>query len=123
MQRAVIEGIDPALDRLGVLVDEQFHAALPGHLVTQFVHLPELPGGVDVQQRERWRRGMERLARQVKHHRAVLADRIHHHRPLGLRDDFAHDVDRLGFEPFQMGQGLRHRLFHSSVELALSDGR
>ena len=50
------------------------------------------------------RAGIERLQRQVQHHRAVLADRVEHHRPLALGDDLAHDVDALGFEPLQVRQ-------------------
>ena len=42
--------------------------------------------------------------RQVQHHRAVLADRIEHHRPLALGDHLAHDVDALGLEALEMGQ-------------------
>ncbi len=48
--------------------------------------------------------GIERLHRQVQHHRAVLADRIEHHRLLALGDDLAHDVDALGLEPLQVRQ-------------------
>ena len=57
-----------------------------------------------MQQREGQRRGVEGLPRKVQHHRAVLADRIEHHRPRRLGDRFAHDVDALGLQPVEMGQ-------------------
>ena len=60
--------------------------------------------------------GIERLRRQVQHHGAVLADRIEHHRLVGLGHHFAHDVDALGLQTLQMreprwadrGRGLSH---------------
>ena len=39
-------------------------------------------------------------------HRAVLADRVEHHRPLALGDGLAQDVDALGLEPLQVGQRI-----------------
>ena len=51
--------------------------------------------------------GIEGLLRQPHHHRGVLADGIQHHRALELRGHFADDVDALGFEGAQMGQGSR----------------
>ena len=59
-------------------------------------HLAELPGGVDMQQRE-WRpAGMKGLARQMQHHRRILADGIEHHRLVAFGRDLADDVDRFG---------------------------
>ncbi len=108
VERAVIEGVDAALDRFRVAVDQQFHPRLARGFFAQRVHRLELPGGVDMEQREGWRRGVEGLARQMEHHRAVLAHRVEHHRLLGLGDDLAHDVDALGFEPFKMGEDPGH---------------
>ena len=54
----------------GILVDEQLHPALARRAVAQLVHVAELPGRVDMEQREGRRRGIEGLARQVQHHRA-----------------------------------------------------
>ena len=42
---------------------------------------------------------------QVQHHRAVLADRIEHHRIFGLGDDLAQNLDALGFEALQVSKG------------------
>ena len=75
---------------------------LGGHARAERVHVLELPGRVDVEERERRRRRRERLLGQAQHHRAVLPDRVEHHRVLGLGDDLAHDVDRLGLEPLEM---------------------
>jgi hypothetical protein len=72
--------------------------------IAKLVHLAELPGGIDVQERE-WRlRRVKRLQRQMEHHRTILADRVEHDRLLGLRDRIAHDVDALGLEALQMGK-------------------
>ena len=75
-----------------------------GDPVAKRVHVAELPGRVDMEQREGRRRREEGLAGEVEHHRAVLADRIEHHRPLGLGDDLAHDVDALRLELLEMGE-------------------
>ena len=48
--------------------------------------------------------GKERLHRQVQHHRAVLADRVQHHRPLALGHHLAHDVDALGLQALQVSE-------------------
>ncbi len=52
---------------------------------------------------------MEGLAREVQHARAVLADRIEHHRVPAFGDDLAHDLDALRFEPLQVGQRIAER--------------
>ena len=104
VQRAVIERIDAFRQRFGILIDEQLHAGFARGPVAQRVHVAKLPGRIDVQQRKRRARGIERLLRQVQHHGAVLADRVQHHRPLRLGDDLAHDVNALGLEAFEMSE-------------------
>src|SRR3546814_6728091 len=84
----MVERIDPARLGLGVLIDEQFHAALARHPVAQFVHRLELPRRVDMEQRERRWRGKEGLAREMEHHSAVLADAVQHHGPRGIGHHF-----------------------------------
>src|SRR5439155_14000244 len=111
---AVREWIDPAAKAVLVDVYEQVEIVLLRHPVAEGVHLAELPGRVDMQEREGRLRGMERLACEVQHHRAVLADRVEHHRVLGLRDDLAHDGDRLGFEPLQVRE-TRGRYGHAGT--------
>ncbi len=83
--------------------DAQFESEFAGPAVAEFDHLVELPPGVDVQQRKRQRGRMERLARQVQHHRGVLADRVEHHRTLALHHGLAEDVDAFGFEFLEVG--------------------
>jgi hypothetical protein len=103
VKRAVIEGIDAARFRFGVAPNEQVHARRAGRLFPERIHVAKLPRRIDMEQRERRRRGMERLARQVQHHRRILADRIEHDRTLRLGHDLAHDMDRFGFEAVEMG--------------------
>jgi hypothetical protein len=100
----MVEGIDTARDRFGVLVDDQVHAAFTRHTLAHLVHRPELPRRVDVQQREGRLGRVKGLLRQPQHHRRVLADGIEHHRPLALGDNLAEDLDALGFETLQMGE-------------------
>ncbi len=40
---------------------------------------------------------------------------IEHHRPLGLGDDLAQDMDALGLEPVEMGRGRRHFRDHDGA--------
>ena len=71
----------------------------------------ELPRGVDVEQRERDAAREEGLAREMQQDRGVLADRVHHHRPLEARGDLAEDLDALGFKSLEMRERagrLRH---------------
>src|SRR5512139_1239153 len=104
VEAAMVERVDALPLRLWIAVDDQFHPALARDLVAQRIHVAELPGGVDVEQGERRRRGMEGLARQMQHHRRILAHRIEHHRILGLGDDLAHDLDALRLEPLEVGE-------------------
>jgi hypothetical protein len=52
-----------------------------------------LPPRIDVEDRQRRLARGEGLHRQPPHHRTVLADRIHHHRILGLGRALPHDVN------------------------------
>src|SRR5581483_9591316 len=99
-----VERVDAPRKALLVHVHEQVEPVLALHALAKRVHVLELPRRVDVQERERRRGGMERLPREVQHRRAVLADRVEHHRVLRLGDDFAHDVDRLRLEPLEVGE-------------------
>jgi len=87
-------------------VDLQLDAVARRHRIAKRVHLAEFPAGVDVQQRDRrWRR-KKRLAQQMQQHRAVLADRVQHHRLAEFRRHLAQDVDALGFEAVEMGKRM-----------------
>ncbi len=96
---AVAEWSD-ALRQPGLIgVDDQVEPQRAHRLVAKRNHLAELPGGIDVQQRERRLGRVERLHRQMQKYGAILADGVHQHRLLCLGGDFAQDVDALGFEP------------------------
>jgi hypothetical protein len=61
---------------------------------------------------------MERLARQMQHNGAVLAQGIEQHRLAALGYDLAHDEYAFGFEPLQVRQrGCRHHLILSEDEV------
>ena len=86
---------------------EELQTQLLGVGITEADHLPELPGRVDVQQRERQGRGVEGLDGDAQKGLAVLADGVHQHRPLALSHRLPKDMDRFGFEALQMGQPRR----------------
>jgi hypothetical protein len=98
---AVIERVDPARQRLGIAVDQQFHSRRRRRPLAQFVHRLELPSRIDMEQRERRCRREERLLREMQHYCRILADRIQHHRTHRLGDDFAQDVDAFGLETLE----------------------
>ena len=96
--------IDAALEPVAVDVHDQIEIELARPRIAERDHFAEFPRGIDVQQRERQPRRIERLERQVEQNRGVLADGIEHHRILGLGDRLAHDVDAFGLELLQVGQ-------------------
>ena len=99
----MVERVDAP--RVGVLIvmDDQLHPGRLGGAVAQLVHGAEFPGRVDMEERKGRGRRIKGLAREVQHHRAVLADRIEHHRLGRLGDELAQDMDALGFQPLQVG--------------------
>ena len=106
----MIEWIDVARDRVGIFMDQQFHAAFLRHAVAQLVHGLELPGRIDMEQGKRRRRRVESLACKMQHHGGILAHRIQHHGILCLRDHLTQDMDRFGLKTLQMRQAGRRRL-------------
>ena len=80
---------DPVL----IDVDDEFDPKPARCLVAEGDHLPELPGRVDVKQRERRLGGMKRLHRHVQHDARVFADRIKHNRIAHFCDNLTHYVD------------------------------
>ena len=95
---AVVEGVDAGRDRLGVAVDEERELFGGAEGVAEGDHLPELEGGIDVQEREGQRAGSEGLAGQVHQRRRVFADGVEHDRALEAGHRLAKDVDGLGLE-------------------------
>jgi hypothetical protein len=109
-----VKRIDARLHAVVVDVDDEIDAEAPRRFVAERDHLPELPRGVHMHEREGRLGRVERLHGQVHHDGAVLADRIEHHRVLALGDDLPHDVDALGFQALEMGEGAscQDRLIH-----------
>src|SRR6202041_3333549 len=94
--------LDPGALPLFVGMHQEFQAVLRGGGVAKFEHLAKIPARGDLQQRERRLGGRKGLARQMQHHRAVLAHRIQHDRLFTLRDHFAENVNALGLESLQI---------------------
>ena len=89
-------------------VHDEIEAELARGAIAEGDHVAELPGGVDVQQRERRLGRIERLARQMQQDGGVLADRIEQHRAAELRGGLAEDVDALGLQQVEMAQRRGH---------------
>jgi hypothetical protein len=78
-----------------------------GHAVAQRVHVAELPGGVDVQQREGRRRRVEGLRARCSI-TALSLPMEYSITGVGLGHHLAQDVDALGLQALQVGQfGVR----------------
>ena len=101
------KGCVPSAIASCVGVDDQPRADLPRVAIAEGDHLAELVGRVDVEQRKRNRRRVERFLREPQHDRRVLADRVEHHRPRELGDDLTDDVEAFGFERAQVVEPLR----------------
>ena len=64
---AVVEWIDVLLEPFAIDVHQEVDAVASRDGVAEGDHLPELPGGIDVEKRKRHPRRMERFQCQVKH--------------------------------------------------------
>ena len=96
---AVGERADALLHAFFVDVDDQIPAKLvTNEILAERDHLLELPGRVDVHQRERRLGGVESLFGQPDHYGRIFADRVEHDRVVELGSNFADDMDALGFE-------------------------
>ena len=104
----IVERIHAGRERLLVHVYDQLEAVLGAIAVAKLDHLPEVPGRVDVQEREGHRPGRERLAGHVQHAHRVFADRIEQHRIFEGGGDLADRVDRLGFEGVEIAERVGH---------------
>ena len=105
VERAMVERVDPARQRIGILVDDQLHPGRHRRPVAGLVHRPELPGRIDMEQGEGRRTRIERLARQVQQHRRILAGGIEHHRPPCARHGGAQDMDALRLQRLELSHG------------------
>ena len=95
-------GLMPCAHAVLVDVDDQLEAELCGALVAERDHLAELPGGVDMQQREGDAARIKRLQRQMQQHRRILADRIEHDRVFAVATTSRMMWIALGFELLQV---------------------
>lgn len=111
---AVGEWAHPGSQTLGVGVGDQAHAAFCHHAGAVGIHVLELPARVDVQQGKRWRCGIKRLASQVQHDRAVLADGVHHHRIAPCGHGLADDFDGFGLEGIHCSIKKRFKVLQQS---------
>ncbi len=94
-RKRVHAGTQPVL----VCMNNEPRAGLPGDCITELDHGSEFPRCVDVQQRERQRAGVERLAGKMQQDRRVLADGVEQHGIVAGGDDLAEDKDALGLKP------------------------
>ena len=98
------KGLTPLGDAVRIDVDDEIEAELLRRLVAEVDHLAELPGGVDMHQREGRLRRIEGLHGEMQHDGRILADRIEHHRLFAFGRHLADDVDRFRLQPGKMGQ-------------------
>jgi hypothetical protein len=101
---AGVEGIDAAPDTVLIDVDVQLQSEALHRLVAKRDHFPKFPCGIDMEERKRRQRWVERLHRQMKHHRGVLTDRIEHDGVAEFGRHLAHDVDAFRLQPLEMRQ-------------------
>src|SRR5580765_7526732 len=90
-RRARSDRVDAALKSFLVDMNDQFQPEAPYRRVAKFDHLAELPHRVDMEQRQRKLRGMERLPRKMQQNVRALADRIHQYRVAEFGRDLAQD--------------------------------
>jgi hypothetical protein len=95
----------PGVDRLLHGGDDQLGAELGREAVPVVEHLREVVARVHVHERERERGRPEGLAREVREDDGVLAAAEQEHGALQLRADLADDVDGLGLQRLQVGDG------------------
>ncbi len=113
--RTVRERPDAHLDPLGIDVFDELQAPFLDDVVAELDHLAELPGRVDVEQREGRLRRIEGFHRDMQHRHGVLADRKQHHRLFAFRDSLAHDVDALRLEPIEMAERTGRKRAHPNT--------
>ena len=101
---AVFKGRDIHLYAFGVGVYHKVKPEFFGTLVTEFDHFTEFPESIYVKHGKRRLSGGKRFHGKVKHDRRVFADRVHHYRVAEFSSNFTKNVDRLGFELFEVGQ-------------------
>src|SRR6185312_16247329 len=97
---------------IGVYV--QLEPMLAREAVAEREHLAKLPGGVDVEQRQGWRRGVEGAQREMGEHGGVLASGKQEHRLACLRHGLAQDENGLVLQVCEMA-GVREGILVTRV--------
>ena len=77
---AMNEWINPHRHAFRVFMHQQLAAVGFRRTIAELIHLAEFPAGIDMQQRERQRTWIKRLARQMQHDAGIFTDRVEHHR-------------------------------------------
>ncbi len=106
--------------------DHQFRAQFLRATVAEVDYFGIVVTGIDMHQRKR-QRGLavrpeaERLQREVQHDDRILAARKQQRGPAALGDEFAQDMNRLGFEPVEVvhpGRRAGERSVQCGIERA-----
>ena len=92
-----------------VFVDDEFGADFFGDTVAEGVHFREFVAGVNMHEWEGELAWIEGLLGEAEHADGVFADGEEHDGALEFCDDFAEDVNALGFELFEVRERI---LFH-----------
>ncbi len=74
--RAIIKGINSGFKALFIIMHQQVEVVFGAECIPKFNHLPELPGGVNMQQLEGHPTRIEGFLGQPYHDRGVFADRV-----------------------------------------------
>jgi hypothetical protein len=93
---------DAPSDAVLVDMNDQIEIEASRQIVAKPDHVAKFPGGIDMEQGKRQRRGMEGLDRQMQHDTGVFADRVQHDRVFELGDHLAHDFDCFGLDLFEV---------------------
>ena len=93
------------------VADDQLGAEFLRAAIAEFDHFFVVVARIDVHERERQRRlavraEAECLQRQMQHDDRILAAREQQRRLAAFGDQFAQDVDRLGFEPVEVAHAV-----------------
>ena len=107
---AVIKGVDTLLHTLLVGMHYQIESVLLAKAVAEGDHVPELPGRINMKEREGRLGRIKRLEREMDKNRRVLPDGIEHHRVIEFRHHLTDDVDRFSLKLFEVSKVVRSHL-------------
>ena len=99
VQRAVIKRVNALGFSLRVFVYDKVHARVSRRFFAQRIHVFELPGGIDMQERKRRGGRIKGFFCDMQHSLAIFANAVEHDRIFGFGRHFAHNVYAFGFQP------------------------